>query len=200
MQVLSPIFMEQQPLIAQLQGGSHRAFQQLVYQWQNRLYTIVCGFVHNHQDAEDVTQEVFIEVHRSVKQFKGQSAFSTWLYRIAVNKSLEHLRKKKSQKRCAYTVSLNAHNNQYPYQLPNPVHPGIEAERKEQAQMLFNAIDQLAANQKVAFTLHKIEGLPYQQVAGVMGISVSAVESLLFRAKKNLQKLLHHYYTYAMAS
>ena len=151
--------------------------------------------MQNTEDAEDITQEVFIQVYHSVQQFKGDSKISTWLYRITVSKSLDFLRSKKRKKRFAFVQSLFGTESTEPLvEQATFVHPGVQLENKERAGILFKAIDKLPENHKVAFTLNKVEGLSYQEVAEVMQLSVSSVESLLFRAKNNLQDSLKNYY------
>ena len=162
---------------------------------QNLVYNTALGLLQNTADAEDITQEVFIQVFHSVEQFKGESKFSTWLYRITVTKCLDFLRSKKRKKRFAFVQNLfGAESNEPLVEQTSFVHPGVQLENKERAAILFKAIDKLPENQKAAFTLHKVEGLSYQEVAEVLRVSVSSVESLLFRAKNNLQKYLSDYY------
>ena len=133
-------------------------------------------------------------MYESVEQFKGESKFSTWLYRIAVTKSLDHLRKKKRKKRFAFLQSLFGVNEEEVIQDPEFHHPGVKLENKEQAAVLFKAISKLPDNQKAAFTLHKLEGLSYQEVAEALSTTVSSVESLMHRARGNLRKILTDYY------
>ena len=152
------------------------------------VYNTSLNIVQSVEDAEDVAQEVFVQVYESINQFKGDSKFSTWLYRIAVTKSLDHLRKKKRKKRFAFLQSLFGVNEEEVRHTPDFNHPGVGLENKEKAAVLFQAIDKLPDNQKTAFTLHKLEGLSYQEVAEVMETTVSSVESLMHRAKGNLKK------------
>lgn len=187
--------MEENELIRQIQGGDQRAFRELVETHQQQVFNTCVGFLHHEADAEDVAQEVFIEVHRSIHRFKGDSKLSTWLYRIAVNKSLDFMRKKKRQKRWGFFQAIFGFD-----QIPEPAEtskgmlPGIALEDQDRGRILFQAIDTLSDNQRIAFTLHKLEGLSYQEVTEVMGLSLSSVESLMHRAKKNLQKKLKHHY------
>ena len=182
-------------LISQLQQGSENAFRYLVENYQDRIFNTCLGVLRNAEDAEDIGQEVFVEVHRSVQNFKGDSKLSTWMYRICVTKSLDHLRGKKRKKRFAFVKSIFGENDNEPrYDIPDYVHPGVQLENKEHAAHLFKAIEELPENQKVAFTLNKIECLSYQEISEVTKMSVSAVESLLFRAKQNLKKILADYY------
>jgi len=158
------------------------------------VYNTCWGFVRNPEDAEDLAQEVFVEVHHSIKGFRADAKLSSWIYRISVTKSLEFLRKKKRKKRFALIQRITGNANEELHPIPDNLHPGIQLEQKERAQLLFAAIDKLPDNQRIAFTMHKVEGLPYQEIAEIMDMTLSSVESLMFRAKKNLQKLLGDYY------
>jgi RNA polymerase sigma-70 factor (ECF subfamily) len=181
-------------LIEQLKKGDEAAFKKIVDTWQDMVYNTSLGIVQNAQDAEDITQEVFVQVFQSVSSFKGDSKFSTWLYRITISKSLDHERRKKRKKRFAFVRSLFGEENELDIQPPDFHHPGVVLDKKQDAATLFNAIKELPENQKVAFTLHKLEGLSYQEVSEVMKTSVSSVESLMHRAKTNLKKYLSDYY------
>lgn len=185
--------MDELQLIGEIKNGSETAFRQLVEQYQGMVYNTALGIVQQAEDAEDITQEVFIQALSGISSFKGESKLSTWLYRVAVTKALEHLRRKKRKKRFAI-FSMFA-----PEEKENEVaaefdHPGVVMENKEKAKLLFRATRQLPDNQRAAFILNKTEGLSHREVSEVMQISVAAVESLLHRAKQNLQKILEGYY------
>jgi RNA polymerase sigma factor (sigma-70 family) len=186
--------LDEQILIEKLKQGDEIAFKQIVETWQAMVYNTAIGILQNAEDAEDVSQEVFVQVYESIQAFKGESKFSTWLYRITVSKSLDHLRRKKRKKRFAYIQSLFGADNQTIIEMPDFNHPGVSLDNKERAAVLFKAISQLPENQKIAFTLHKLEGLSYQEISEVMRTSISSVESLMHRAKNNLKKwLILHY-------
>lgn len=181
--------------IEQLKSGNQIAFQILVKEFEKRVYNTCLGLLQNEEDAEDITQEVFISVFQSIKNFKGESKLSTWIYRIAVTKSLEYIRMKNRKKRFALfqTIFTNV-EGETKTEAIHFYHPGVQLENKERAAILFIAIDKLNENQKTAFILNKIEDLSYAEIADVMKLSVSSIESILFRAKQNLQKLLSNYY------
>ncbi len=185
--------MDELILIEKLKQGDEAAFKQIVETWQNMVYNTALGILQNVGDAEDVAQEVFVQVFESVKSFKAESKFSTWLYRITVSKALDNLRKKKRKKRFAYVQSLFG-ADQTVIEKPDFHHPGVVLDNKERAAVLFKAINNLPENQKIAFTLHKLEGLSYQEISDVMRTSVSSVESLMHRAKNNLKKWLTGHY------
>lgn len=181
-------------LVEKLKSGDEAAFRTIVETKKDMIYNTVLGFLQNPEDAEDVSQDVFLKFYESINQFKGESALSTWLYRIAVTKALEHLRSKKRKKRFAYLTALFGTDNELRYDPPDFHHPGVQLDNKEKAAMLFKALAKLPENQKIAFTLHKIEGVSYQEISQIMNLSVSAVESLIHRAKGQLRKLLELYY------
>jgi len=182
--------LDEQFLIERLKQGDEAAFKKIVETWQDMVYNTAIGILQNAEDAEDVSQEVFVQVFESVKSFKAESKFSTWLYRITVSKALDHLRKKKRKKRFAYIQSIFGANNETVIDKPDFHHPGVTLDNKERAATLFKAINQLPENQKIAFTLHKLEGLSYQEISDIMKTSISSVESLMHRAKNNLKRLL----------
>lgn len=182
--------MNEQELIQGLRKGEEAAFKYLVDNYRDRVYNTALGIVQNAEDAEDVAQEVFIQVYKSIGSFKAESKLSTWLYRIATTRSLDLLRSRKSKKRFGLLQRLFGEGNEPVYELPDFNHPGVALDRKENAAKLFKAISQLPENQKIAFTLHKLEDLSYQEVSEVMKTSLPAVESLMHRAKQNLKKML----------
>ena len=181
-------------LIDQLKKKDETAFKKIVETWKDMVFNTVLGVVQNTEDAEDVAQDVFVQVYESIHSFKGEAKFSTWLYRIAITKSMDHLRRKKRKKRFAFVQSLFGANNEMVHDPPDFHHPGVKLDNKEQSAVLFKAIEKLPKNQKTAFVLHKVEGLSYQQISEIMDTSLSSIESLLHRAKNNLKKKLTDYY------
>lgn len=181
--------MNDETLILQLKAGNEQAFRQLVESYQDLVYNTVLGIVQDMQEAEDVAQEVFIQVYKSIGGFRGEAKLSTWLYRIAITKALDWQRKKKLRKGISTVASWIGFGDE----TPEPVHfhhPGIQLEHKEKAAILFKAIQTLPENQRICFLLLKTEGLTYQEVADILQISVKAVESLMHRARENLRRRL----------
>ena len=111
-------------LIEQLKQKDESAFKTVVKTWQDMVFNTVLGIVQNPEDAEDVSQEVFVQVYESIVSFKGESKFSTWLYRIAITKAMDHIRKKKRKKRFAFIQSLFGLNNEVLQDPPDFHHPG----------------------------------------------------------------------------
>lgn len=182
-------------LIQELKLGKELAFNQLVHLHKNLVFNTALGIVQQTQEAEDVSQEVFIQVYKSIADFKSESKLSTWLYKITVSKSLDVVRKKKAKKRLGNILSvLGIVENEKNKHAATFYHPGIAAEQKEQASILFKAIDKLPAQQKAVFILLKTENLSYADVATIMNTTVKALEGLMHRAKENLRKELTTYY------
>lgn len=188
--------MEEQDFIKALQEGTNRAYGQLLDKYQQKVFSTCISFVPNQEDAEDIAQDVFVEVFNSISKFKGDSKLSTWIYRISVNKSLEFIRKKNTKKRFGFMQSLLG--NDIPIDRSSYFtefnHPGIQLENKEKNEILFAAVNKLPKAQRIVYTLNKIDDLSYQEVSEITQKSISSIESLLFRAKKNLQGLLRDYY------
>ena len=181
-------------LIKKLQEGNQMGFTTLMDLYQNMVYNTALGIVQNEEDADDITQEVFEQVYISIGSFKGESKLSTWLYKITITKSLDHIKKKKRKKRFGIVKSLFGDSEVEKYSPVEFNHPGVQLEQKERASELFAALKQLPDKQKIAFILHKVEGQSYQEVAEIMNKSLNAVEALMSRAKANLKILLHNYY------
>lgn len=185
--------MNEQELIQQLRQGNEPAFRWLVENYRNRVFHSVLNILQDSKEAEDAAQETFIQVFESVGAFKEESSLATWIYRIAVRKALDKLRRKKTRQRLHQVL---------PWWMPDEKkssnelfhHPGIATENKEKAAVLFKAIESLPEKQRLAFTLIKVQGMNYEEACTVMGQNIKAVESLITRAKLNLQKLLEEYY------
>lgn len=182
--------------IEQLKSKSRDAYAKLLDDFQHKVFATCLSFVPNKEDAEDIAQEVFVEVFSSISKFKGQSKLSTWIYRITTNKCLEFIRKRNTKKRFAFLQSLTGDGFEIDRTnyFTEMNHPGIILENKERSETLFLAIDRLPEAQRLVFTLHKVDGKSYQEVSDITEKSISSVESLMFRAKKNLQKTLESFY------
>lgn len=187
--------MEEKEFIQHLKKNDEKAFQLMVDLFSKKVYNTCIGMLQNMEDAEDVTQEIFITVHLNIGLFKEESSLSTWIYRISVNKCLEFIRKKHRKKRVGVFKSIFTSDGEKALENHSDfIHPGIQLENKERAKVLFKAIELLPEQQKSAYVLHKLEQISYNEIAGIMEVSLSSVESLLFRAKQNLKKHLATYY------
>lgn len=175
-------------LIAQLRQGNEAAFKHVFEAHQDRIYNTILYIIQSVEEAEDLTQEVFVDVFLSIENFKAQSKISTWIYGIAINKALNHQRFKKAKKRLGAVLSI--FNLSPVDDAPDFIHPGILLENKELSAALYKAINELPEKQKTAFVLRQLEDLSYTEIAEVIQTTTPSVESLLFRAKHNLQKIL----------
>jgi len=170
-------------------------FKELYQQHHKKVFNVALNIVRHVEDAEDIVQEVFVEVHRSQHLFKEESAVFTWIYRITVNKSLDFLRAKRSKKRFAFLTNLfNRETGEQLHEASHFDHPGVELEKKERTQILFKAIDTLPENQRTAFVLTQIEQFTQKEAGAIMNVGEKAVESLIQRAKANLRKELGNLY------
>jgi RNA polymerase sigma factor (sigma-70 family) len=181
----------EQELLYGLRNGEELAFKELVNQFQNRVFNVSLGLLQQHADAEDIAQEVFIQVYRSIKNFKEEARLSTWIYKITVTKCLDHLRSKKRKKRFGFISSLFGNDNTPLYEPEEFNHPGVQLDKKEDAKILFKLVDELPENQRTAFILNKVEELSYREIAAILNTSEPAVDSLLQRAKQNLRKKIN---------
>ena len=181
-------------LIYDLKNGDEQAFNLLVQTYKNMVFNTVLGIVQQFEEAEDVAQEVFIQVYQSIDGFRSESKLSTWIYRIAITKSLDFEKRKIAKKRINLFKNMMGLEKSVEELVPDFNHPGVSLDKKEDATMLFKAMKNLPENQRVAFVLIKTEGLSYTEVANILKVSEKAVEGLMHRAKENLRKILSKHY------
>lgn len=177
---------KQDEYIDLLKSGDQAAFRSLVEEHQQIVFTTCMGIVHNEYDADDVTQDVFIQAYHSIHSFRADAKLSTWLCRMAINKSLNFVRDNKRKQFFKSLVSIDENEIE---DLPSDLE-SAENESAIRAQQFHKAIDRLPKKQRTAFVLCKYDEMSYKDIAEVMQISLSSVESLLFRARKSLQKKL----------
>lgn len=164
-------------------------FQTLYNQYKVLVYNVALHYVQNIEDAEEITQDVFVQVYQSIEKFQNNSTFKTWIYRITINKSLDFIKHKKSKKRF-FIFGLRSDSETELQNTSNFEHPGIAMENQEDAAILFKVINELTENQRTAFILSKLDGLSNPEIATIMDVSISSVESLVFRAKTTLKEKL----------
>ena len=188
--------MTDERLIKGILNGEQKYFKELVDKFQPLVLNTCNSFLHCKKDAEDVAQEVFVEVFLSIHKFKKEAKLSTWLYRISANKSLNFIRdnKKRSLLKSIGNVFSIEQNGEL--QIPDKSSQYSDAEdiQDERVKLLHKSINALSKNQKIAFTLSKFENLSYVQIAEIMDLSVSSVEGLIHRAKLNVQKKVLSFY------
>jgi RNA polymerase sigma-70 factor, ECF subfamily len=177
-------------------AGNRDAFRTLAEKYQGMVFRTCIGFVHDKEDAEDITQDVLVSVYQSLGKFKGKSAFSTWIYRVAINASLNFVRKKSKRSIFRRFETLFGHEktNEIQHIESGSFNPEQIMTNKERRDHIYSALDSLPENQRIAFTLSKYDELPQREIAQIMNISEGAVEALLQRAKTNLQKKLAGFY------
>lgn len=182
-------------LVSGIIRNDDAAFRAFYERYNSRIYNLCLSYLQNAHDAEEITQDVFVEVFQSIGKFKGQSSIHTWAYRIAINKSLDKIRYGNRQKRAGFLASLfHKDTGELVIDPPEFHHPGVAAEEKEKAAILFSAIKKLPENQQTAFILRQVEGLSQREICQVMDMGEKAVESLIQRAKVSLRKMLGTYY------
>jgi len=170
-------------MIKKVAEGDEVAFEQMVKKYEHSVLNTVYRYIGSHDEAEDIAQEVFIKVWRHAKSFKGKSKFSTWLYRIVVNQCLNYRSKHKER-----LASLDEIMEQG--KTPESLKVEIEFERQRKSKIMRKAINELPKRQRIAFILSRFEGKSYKEIAQLMGVSLSSVESLIFRARGTLKKKL----------
>jgi len=170
-------------LIQQVAKGNENAFEQLVKKYQHAVFNTIYRSIGNYEDVEDVAQEIFIKVWHKAKTFKGKSKFSTWLYRIVVNHCLNYRSKHKQR-----LVSLDELVERE--KMPQSLVVEVDHEQRRKAEIVRKALNELPERQRIALVLSRYEGRTYKEIAEMMGVSVSSVESLIFRAKASLKEKL----------
>lgn len=182
-------------LVNRILAGDEQAFGELVKKYQRLVFVTAYRLVKSSGDAEDLSQDVFLEVFRSIEHLRNEEDLSGWIYKIALNKSLSLLRKRNPIK-SAKSIHLEAHSAEaekvHGREHAHSAHMALEQE--ETRKIVFLAVDQLPENQKKAILLHKFEQLSQKEICEKMGISLVSVESLIYRAKTNLRKSLLNYF------
>lgn len=168
-------------LIEGILQRDRNAFRYLVNQYQKQVIRTAYYFLGNMEEAEDLSQEIFMEIIDSIGKFRGSAALSTWIYRITVNKSLNRVQRNKRRDIFARITGKE----------PFVFNHSMEA--RETREIIYREIRRLPENQRVAFTLHKFDDISYKEIASIMQMSLASVESLIHRAKINLQKKLTPY-------
>ena len=181
------VLMDESGLIEKIKNNERTAFRTFYDNYKVLVYNVCYRMLNNKQDAEDATQDVFIKAFRSIHKFRGDAKLSTWIYKIAVNISLNYTRRKK----IVAWLSLDFLMGKEEYFMDNSkTRPDLELEKNESEIFVQEAINSLPARQRTAIVLQRYEGLSYKEISAVMNTSLSAVESLLHHAKENLAKKL----------
>jgi RNA polymerase sigma-70 factor (ECF subfamily) len=172
--------------------GNREHYRLLVEKYQPLIFRTCMGFLHDKDEAEDLTQEIFIQTYQSLSKFKGDSLFSTWIYRIAVNAALNKIRKSSKGFLIQRLESFLGNNNPQNFEIAIPENENPEniLIHKEHHQWIKQALDSLPENQRTAIVLSKYDDLSQKEIAAIMNTTEGAVEALIQRAKVNLREKL----------
>jgi len=172
-------------LLRRLKNGDQAAIKELVTDYGNTVINICYRFLLSKEDAEDVSQEVFIEVFQSIGTFRGDAKLSTWIYRIAVTKSLDEIKRRNRKKRLS-SLGRILHIDEVANWISGGPMPDKSIHEREKMNELNQILNSLPDSQRVAFTLSKLDGYSNSEIATIMNTTTIAVESLVYRAKKKL--------------
>ncbi len=184
--------MGDQESIERVLSGDTDLFSNLVRKYQSRIFSLCMGFVHQKEDADDLSQEVFIKAYQSLRSYRGDASFSTWIYRIAINIALNYVKNKSKKnifQRIDDFMTTGKSNTLQTVSMDtaDPEQILIDTQKRE---MVNNALNSLPENQKIAIVLSKYDDLPQKEIAIIMNTTEGAVEALLQRAKVNLREKL----------
>ena len=179
-------------LIKQLKAKDTKVFQEFVNWYKNKLFHVAMGFVHDSDIANDIVQDVFIKLWENIDSWEEKRAkLSTWLYKVTVNHSLNQIRYRKNRKNITDFTELTRTTDDGSIEIQIPdgsKNPHENLENKELSEILKRAINNLPKKQRIAFVLSKYQNMPSREIAEVMDLTVSNVDVIIHRAKKNLQK------------
>jgi RNA polymerase sigma factor (sigma-70 family) len=185
---------EEMDLVDRARGGDLKAYDELVRRYQERIYATVYHMTSNHEDANDLAQESFVKAYQALKSFKGGSSFYTWLYRIAVNKTINFLKQRKNRQHMSLNdIDFNAEHDPDLVALISDKTPRREAGLNELQEKLNAALLKLSEHHRLAVVLHDVQGLSHEEIAKVMHCNIGTVRSRLFYARQQLQALLADY-------
>jgi RNA polymerase sigma-70 factor (ECF subfamily) len=181
-------------LMISFQRGDEEAFAALVRRFQGRVVSLAYRYLGSAADAEDLAQEVFLRVYRAKEKYEQSAKFSTWIYRITANASLNFLRGKKARRKVSGSMQAGSEDDApTDFEDESAEAPDARMEKDELALVLRRIVDDLPERQRMAIVLNKYEGLSYEDVAAAMDMSVMAVKSLLTRARVNIKEKLTPY-------
>ncbi|TAK96124.1 MAG: sigma-70 family RNA polymerase sigma factor [Verrucomicrobia bacterium] len=186
--------MEEQDLVHKARQGDLAAYDDLVRRYQERIYATIYHMTSNHEDANDLAQDTFIKAHQALKSFKGGSSFYTWVYRIAVNKTINFLKQRKNRSHMSLNdLDFNAENDPDLVALVSDKTPRRDAALNELQKKLNEGMQQLSEAHRMVVVLHDVQGLPHDEIAQIMDCNEGTVRSRLFYARQQLQGFLSDY-------
>src|SRR5437870_2526461 len=185
---------EDRTLVTRAQEGDLAAFDELVQRYQERIYATIYHMTANHEDANDLAQEAFIKAFRALKSFKGDSSFFTWVYRIAVNRTINFLKQRKKRTQMSLNdLDFNAEHDPDLVALISEKTPRRELNLTELQARLNEAMQKLSETHRLVVTLHDIQGLSHEEISKIMDCNTGTVRSRLFYARQQLQAYLSDY-------
>jgi RNA polymerase sigma-70 factor (ECF subfamily) len=186
--------LEEGVLVQRATAGDLDAFDELIRRYQVRIYTTVYNMTGNHEDANDLVQEAFIRAYNALGSFKGDSSFYTWVYRIAVNKTLNFLKSRKTRSAMSLNdLDLNAENHPDLVAFISDKTPRRDADLSELQEKLNEALLKLSDTHRMVVVLHDVQGVSHEEIARIMDCNIGTVRSRLFYARQQLQSLLASY-------
>lgn len=181
-------------LVARARGGDTQAFDELVVKYTPKLYGLIYHMTSNREDTHDLLQDVFAKAYRSLKRFQDRSAFYTWIYSIAVNMTLNFLKKRGRQRKISLDdLDLAVENDEEFIEATSRTDPAREANLHELQQRLNAAMQQLSEDHRTVVTMHDIQGLPHGEISRILGVSEGTVRSRLHYAHRQLQNFLEEF-------
>jgi len=185
---------EDQSIVATARGGDTKAFDELVVKYTPKLYGLIYHMTSNREDTNDLLQDVFAKAYRSLKRFQERSSFYTWIYSIAVNMTLNFLKKRgRRHKLSLDDLDLAIENDPDFIEATSKTDPVREADLHELQQRLNTSMQRLSENHRTVVTMHDIQGLPHGEIGRILGISEGTVRSRLFYAHRQLQNFLEEF-------
>jgi RNA polymerase sigma-70 factor (ECF subfamily) len=191
-QVSAPV--DEDELVRDARQGNLTAYDELVKRYQERIYATLYHMTSNHEDANDLAQESFIKAFQALKSFKGGSSFYTWLYRIAVNKTINFLKQRKNRTHISLNnIDFNAEHDPDLIALISEQTPRRAAGLTELQEKLNEALMKLSESHRLVVVMHDVQGLSHEEIAEAMDCNVGTVRSRLFYARQQLQGFLADY-------
>lgn len=184
----------EEELLRRSREGDLEAYDEMVRRYQERIYATIYHMTSNHEDANDLAQETFIKAFHALKSFKGGSSFYTWLYRIAVNKTINFLKQRKNKAQMSLDdLDFHAEHDPDLVALISDKTPRREATLTELQEKLNEAMQKLSESHRLVVTLHDVQGLSHEEIAKIMDCNIGTVRSRLFYARQQLQAYLSDY-------
>ena len=185
---------DEHELVQRARKGDLSAYDELVRRYQERVYATIYHMTSNHEDASDLAQESFIKAFQALKSFKGDSSFFTWVYRIAINKTINFLKQRKHRNHLSLNdMDLNAEHDPDLVALISQKTPRRDLNLAELQEKLNTAMQRLSEPHRMVVTLHDVQGLSHEEIAKIMDCNVGTVRSRLFYARQQLQAYLSDY-------